>query len=229
MSAVSTFREELENAVNDRHCAKHPMSQKWAAGELSRHCLMGIAVEGYHWVSNVYPAFFLIAAKAPKDVVEMEIGNFQEETDPANPHPELFLRFAGAAGADVAAVRNGRGLPSTELWLQWELTVAKEQSWEAAVAAIHVGSEFQSTGLYQDKLSILVEKYGFTEHEIEHFTLHSGVDIEHSSRAFEALQRYCDTREKKERAIHFAGESARFRWFYFDGIYLHYEMNYRLV
>jgi len=29
-------------------------------------------------------------------------------------------------------------------------------------------------------------------------------------------------------AIHFARESAKMRWFYFDGIYLHYEMGYAL-
>ena len=32
----------------------------------------------------------------------------------------------------------------------------------------------------------------------------------------------------KEAAIYFARESARMRWFYFDGIYLHYEKGYEL-
>ena len=30
-------------------------------------------------------------------------------------------------------------------------------------------------------------------------------------------------------AIHYARECARMRWFYFDGIYLHYELGYGLV
>ena len=29
-------------------------------------------------------------------------------------------------------------------------------------------------------------------------------------------------------AIHYARESAKLRWFYFDGIYLHYELGYKL-
>jgi hypothetical protein len=30
MTAVSTFRRELEAAVLERHCAHYPMTQKWA-------------------------------------------------------------------------------------------------------------------------------------------------------------------------------------------------------
>ncbi len=45
MSGTANFRKALEDAVLERHCANHPMTEKWAAGELSRNCLMGIAVE----------------------------------------------------------------------------------------------------------------------------------------------------------------------------------------
>ena len=58
MTAVSTFRRELEAAVLERHCAHHPMTEKWAPGELGRDALMGWAVEHYHWISNVRPTFF---------------------------------------------------------------------------------------------------------------------------------------------------------------------------
>ncbi len=228
MSGVSAFRKDLIAAVEDRHCSKHPLSQKWSRAEISKRCLQGLATEGYHWVSNLYPAFFHIASKAPPDVINMEIENYAEEMDPVKPHPPLFLRFVEACGGSAEAVKRGRGLPTTESWLAWEMDVAKNEPWEAGVAALHVGSEFQSTGLYKDKIAILIEKYGFTEHDIEHFILHTGVDIEHSSRAFEALQKYCDTRERKDRAIHWASESARMRWFYFDGIYVHYELGYAM-
>ncbi len=66
------------------------------------------------------------------------------------------------------------------------------------------------------------------EEAIEHFWLHSEVDIEHGDRGFEALERHCTTRAQQEEAIHFARESARMRWFYFDGIFLHYEQGYDL-
>ena len=77
-------------------------------------------------------------------------------------------------------------------------------------------------------LPSLRENYKFDEKAIQHFWLHSEVDIEHSNRGFEVLDRHCTTPEMKEAAIHFARESARMRWFYFDGIFLHYEKGYSL-
>lgn len=54
-------------------------------------------------------------------------------------------------------------------------------------------------------------------------------DIEHGERGYQLLEKHCTTREMQEKAIHFARESARMRWFYFDGIFLHYEMGYSLA
>ena len=34
MAGKSAFRGELEDAVLERHCANHPMTEKWAKGEL---------------------------------------------------------------------------------------------------------------------------------------------------------------------------------------------------
>ena len=227
--AVSTaFRDELKAAVEARHCADHPMTDKWARGELSRNCLMGWAIEHYHWVSNIRPQTFYTLATAPPDVRESILENFREEHDPSRPHLPIVLRFAAANGADVEEVQRGRGLPTTESWVAWRIDVAKHEPWFASVAAGTIGSESQSVRLYSTVLPALREIYGFPEDAIEHFWLHSEADVEHSNRGFEALERHCTTREQQEIAIHFARESARRRWFYFDGIYLHYELGYKL-
>src|SRR5215210_2576894 len=229
MTAIGTFRQELKAAVLERHCAHHPMTQKWVRGELSRNALMGWGIEHYHWVSNISPVTFYRLAKAPPDVREMVLANYQEEHDPDRPHLPIVLRFAAANGADVEeVVQRGRGLPTTESWVAWRIDVAKHEPWIASVAAGTIGSESQSVRLYSTVLPALREIYGFPEDVIEHFWLHSEADVEHSNRGFESLERHCTTREQQEIAIHFARESARRRWFYFDGIYLHYELGYKL-
>ena len=79
----SAFRQSLEDAVNERHCADHPMWDELAAGDLGRNACMGWAVEHYHWLSNMLTeATFQICAKAPNDVIELELENFHEEEDP---------------------------------------------------------------------------------------------------------------------------------------------------
>jgi len=228
MTAVSTFRQELEAAVLERHCAHHPMTQKWARGELGRNALMGWGVEHYHWISNMPPVTFYKMARAPQDARQVILANYLEENDPNHPHLPIVLRFAEANGADVEAVKRGRGLPTTEAWVAFLTRVAKEESWIAGVAATTIGTESQSPLMYGSVLPALREKYRFDEHTIEHFWLHCEADEDHGGRGFEILERYCTTRELREMAVHYARESARMRWFYFDGIYLHYELGYSL-
>ena len=228
MTAVSTFRQELEAAVLERHCAHHPMTQKWARGELSRNALMGWGVEHYHWISNMPPVTFYKMATAPKEARDAILANYLEENDPDRPHLPIVLRFAEANGADVEAVKRGRGLPTTEAWVAFLTRTARDVGWLAGVAATNIGTESQSPLLYSTVLPALREKYQFDEHTIEHFWLHCEADVEHGGRAFEILERFCTTEEQRQMAIHYARESAKMRWFYFDGIYLHYELGYKL-
>jgi pyrroloquinoline-quinone synthase len=226
---TSSFTEQLQAAVMERHCANHPLTEKWVEGKLSRNAMMGWAIEHWHWVSKMPQAAFCICAKAPKDVIAAELENLHEETDEARPHLEIVLRFGKANGADIEAVKkNGRGLPTTEAWANWLVQVTKEQSWIAAVAALRIGTESQSPLLYGRMLPALRNIYRFKEVDIEHFWLHVDADTEHGGRAFDLLERHCTTPELREMAIHYARESAKMRWFYFDGIYLHYEMGYKL-
>ena len=228
MAVSTSFRQELRAAVDERHCADHPLTEKWARAELSRNALMGWGVEHYHWVSNITPVTFYGLAKAPREVRSLILANYLEEHDPNRPHLPIVLRFAEANGADVEAVKRGRGLPTTEAWVGWRLDVGKHEPFVAIIAAGTIGSESQSPRLYSKVLPALREVYQFPEDVIEHFWLHSEADVEHSERGFEILERCCTTRELQEIAIHYARESAKRRWFYFDGIYLHYELGYKL-
>ena len=45
MTTKSAFRQAMEAAVDERHCADHPMTEAWAKGEIGKNCLTGWAVE----------------------------------------------------------------------------------------------------------------------------------------------------------------------------------------
>ena len=229
MKSQGSLRQRLEAAVMERHCANHPLTEKWVGGQISRNAMMGWAIEHWHWVNKMPEAAFSICSKAPKDVIVMELENLREETDEARPHLDIVLRFAQANGADIEAVKEGRGLPTTEAWTNWLIRAAKEQPWIKGVAALRIGTESQSPLLYGRMLPALRNIYRFKEEDIEHFWLHVGADTEHGGRAFDLLERHCTTPELQEMAIHYARESAKMRWFYFDGIYLHYETGYKLA
>ena len=228
MTTTKTFRKELESAVLERHCANHPLTEKWARGELGRDAMMGWAVQHYHWISNLARGEAGQLSSAPTDVQESESQNYREENDPENPHLNIVLKFAEANGADLDEVRAGRGLPTTEAWVAWLNRITKEESFVAHIAAVRVGTESQSSMLYSKLLPALRDTYQFSEDAIKHFWLHAEADIEHGGRGFDFLKRHCTTRELQELAIHYARESAKMRWFYFDGIYMHYELGYPL-
>lgn len=228
MNETKNFRKALEDAVMERHCADHPMTEKWAKGELSRNCLMGIAIEHWHWIKNASRWNFPMCSRAPRDVIGLQLENYMEENDEEKPHLSIILRFAQVNGADVEAVKKERGLPTTRAWADWLINVGQELPWWCGIAAARVGTESQSPRLYSKILPALREVYKFEEEEIEHFWLHSEVDIEHGERGFEALLKHCTTREMQDMAVQYARESAYMRWFYFDGIFLHYEQSYDL-
>jgi len=69
--AARSFRKRLEEAVLERHCANHPMTEKWARGELSNRCLMGWAAEQWHWVNKMSTPTFYICKDAPGDVFDL--------------------------------------------------------------------------------------------------------------------------------------------------------------
>jgi pyrroloquinoline-quinone synthase len=83
--------------------------------------------------------------------------------------------------------------------------------------------------LYSKLLPASREIYRFDEKDIEHFWLHSVADVEHGGKGFDILDRYATTPELQQLAIRYARESARMRWLFFDGIYIHYEMGYKLA
>ena len=153
---TSSFRSALQAAVEERHQANHPLIDKWAAGEIKRETIAGAIREHWYWISNLLPtALFNICAKAPDDVVAMEMENYAEETDPANPHVELLLRFCEACGMSRAELAAGRGLPTTESWLDWELNLTAREPWIAGVAGVHIASEAQEPRLFSKVLPAL--------------------------------------------------------------------------
>ena len=94
MSSADAFIQELQDAVNERHQANHPLVDKIAAGEAKREAITGAITEHWHWISNLLPeAFYNICSRAPQDVIDMEVENLEEETDPENPHVDLIVRF----------------------------------------------------------------------------------------------------------------------------------------
>jgi len=227
MAKNSSFSDALQEVVGRE--PDHPFVEKWARGEISHEAIAGAAAQHWHWLDRIVPETFLnIARRAPEDVIEMELNNYREETDPANPHVGLIKRFAGACGLDSEALEAQEPLPTTEALVNWQTRVTNEQDWIAGIATIHIASESQVPILFNKILPALRETYKFSEHDLEYWWLHAEVDVEHGGHAFAMLERHCESREDQERAVHYARQASRMKWLFWDGINLHYDVGYKL-
>ena len=65
----------------------------------------------------------------------------------------------------------------------------------------------------------LIEKYGFTEDEVQFFTLHIVADEEHGERGYAIVEKYATSFEVQENCVRLVREAAMMRRLYLDGVY----------
>ena len=53
VASPDAFKQELQNAVDQRHQANHPLVARIAAGEAKRETVTGTITEIWYWISNL--------------------------------------------------------------------------------------------------------------------------------------------------------------------------------
>src|SRR5579884_3356121 len=101
---ATTFRDEMLEVVRRRHCERHPLTEAWARGELSREQLGRWAIEHYHYTRDLWFFCGRIMANCPvKAGRAMELDNLAEEENPEDEHNRQLLDFIAACGLDPEA------------------------------------------------------------------------------------------------------------------------------
>ena len=62
---ATTFATEMLQTVRRRHCERHPLTEAWVRGELSREQLGKWATEHYHYTKDLYFFCGRILANCP--------------------------------------------------------------------------------------------------------------------------------------------------------------------
>ena len=228
--AIATLRDELKAAVESRHCRNHPYYQLWREGKLPRAAIAGWVQEHYHYTKDIVWLSGINLVDIPyEDVREMYRQSLAEEMDPKEPHIEILLRFGAAMGLDPEAVKRSKPLPTTQAVLDWAWILTRQRSLVESIAGKQIGMESQPPTLYGDIVPALKTHYGCTDEQIAYFPVHVEADTEHGGRAYNIIEKYARSDEQRARAVLAAREGAEKRWFYIDGIYLHYVQGYKLT
>ncbi|MET4683339.1 TenA family transcriptional regulator [Brevundimonas faecalis] len=213
------FYAELEDARRPRGSGKHPFSQAWSSGGLTREQLGQWAVQHYYYISAIPQQFAALYARMPDPQGrEMLMENLAGEEPPHEPeksHPRLLLKFARACGLtdeDVTGAEiRGDILPGTRAMRAWIWELATLRPINEACAGIMVALEGQLPTLYPGYISAM-EKLGFTDDELEFFHVHVENDDEHAEVGLQLCHRFSDTPDRQKMAVQAVRGSAGLRY-----------------
>ncbi len=213
------FRLALESAVAGKHSQASPFSVAWSEGRLEREHFAFWVAQHLHYVGHFSEWLGAMFADCPyKDARDFLLQNMWEE-EMGTPHTELLIRFGEACGWTREKILGTPGLPTTDGLRYWCETLAKSHDFVGASAALIVGLESQTPGIYIRQLPPLREKYGFTEDETIFFDVHISSDVVHGERGYQIVEKYADTPAEQERCLQLVRQATEMRWMYMDGLY----------
>jgi pyrroloquinoline-quinone synthase len=134
----------------------------------------------------------------------------------------LLLRFANACGVSTEELQTAELraeiLPTTRAMRSWVWELVAFRTPAEAAAGIMVGLEGQLPTLYPMYVAML-NKMGFTNHELEFFHVHIEGDVEHNRIGLEICERYASTPALQDRALAAVRASGQLRWSFLSGMY----------
>lgn len=221
--APDEFREALEAALVGREAKNASFSLAWANGELSREHFSRWAENHYHYVGPFADYLANIYANTPDEhtgAKDFLLQNMYEEELSDIRHTDLLIRFAEACGTTRERVTDPKNMNAVTRGLQgWCYAVSMREHFAVATAALVVGLESQVPSIYRKQLPPLIEKYGFTEDEVEFFDLHITSDEVHGERGYQIVLEHATTPDLQQRCLDLVRAGAEMRFSYTKALY----------
>lgn len=124
-----------------------------------------------------------------------EYGEMSEGRD----HPSLCRNFGRALGMSVEELEAGPILDCTRRFIDYAFEVTRTKHYVESLAAIGIALEGVSARGAPMVGAALRQHYGMAEKEIEFFTAHCEMDIEHSQKTLDLVVKHATTPEARER------------------------------
>jgi pyrroloquinoline-quinone synthase len=223
MLSKDDFRTALEDAIKGREAKNASFSLAWANGELSREHFARWAENHYQYVGPFADYLAYIYANTPDhatDAKDFLLQNMYEEELSDVRHTDLLIRFAEACGTTRERVTDPHNMNAVTRGFQgWCYATAMREHFAVATAALVVGLESQVPTIYRKQYPPLLEKYGFTEEEVEFFDLHITSDEVHGERGYQIVLDYADTPDLQRRCLDIVRAGAEMRFSYTKALY----------
>ncbi|MBI4345348.1 MAG: CADD family putative folate metabolism protein [Elusimicrobia bacterium] len=199
---------KLDALIESKSLLKHPFYQAWTQGTLTREDLAEYAKQYYRQESRFSRFVSAVHANCPDQGARQSlVENLRHEEQGPENHPELWLRFAGAVGADRASVASAKAHAKTEACVETFDALSRNPDWLVGLAALYA-YEAQQPKVARAKIDGLVERYGLTSKDaLGFFQAHESADEWHSKTERDLLSEHADTPQRREKALAAAAEA----------------------
>jgi len=173
---------KIDNDIAEKHLLKHPFYLAWARGELSKEALRDYAQQYYHHVAAFPTYLSAVHANCDDQPTRKQIlSNLIDEEAGSPNHPELWIQFAKALGANEVDLEKTAKRSATQNLIDTFRSICREKSTADALAALYA-YESQIPAICESKIDGLKKYYGFNHPKgYEYFSVHIEADKEHSA------------------------------------------------
>jgi pyrroloquinoline quinone (PQQ) biosynthesis protein C len=132
-------------------------------------------------------------------------------------HAQLYAGYLAAAGGDPAFVKNGRVPAPAARFIETHREIVRKEPFLVGLGAVGPGHEWAIPTMFQAVIPGL-RRAGFTDAEINYFTLHVDQDEDHGAWLEEALYRYSGDETSRSLIRRGALASLEARRVFWDGV-----------
>jgi pyrroloquinoline-quinone synthase len=186
-----TTLESIDEQIAARNLLTHPFYQAWTRGELTAAALRDYAIQYYRHV-EAFPTYLSALHAHTADVPTRRhiLQNLMDEEAGSPNHPELWMQFAGAAGASETDVKSAEPWDETTSLVDVYRRLCREGSTAEGLAALY-SYESQIPAVAASKIDGLRRFYGIASPEaLAYFVVHEEADREHSATERRLLEQH---------------------------------------
>ncbi|MGD8408412.1 MAG: iron-containing redox enzyme family protein [Thiohalophilus sp.] len=152
---------------------------------------------------------------ALSEILYDEYGN----GDPQRSHMAVYRKFMRALDISDEEIQNPPVIPELEMYIHTMMRLSQGQDWLAAVAAVGIASEWPIPAYYEKLLRGLKTIPGIQDDDLELFSSHIVLDIEHSQMMEDALMRYADNEHHRQQILRGVQLNLDARQVFLNGLY----------
>jgi pyrroloquinoline-quinone synthase len=211
--------DRIDALIKDRHLLTHPFYTRWREGTLPVEAIQEYTRQYYAFESAFPRLLSAIHTRTEDPVVRQSLldNRWDEEHGEVN-HAELWLRFAEGMGVDRDQVKDADPNEGTKALMATYWGLATDGVPASGIAAMYA-YEAQVPEVATEKINGLRDRYGIEDQRtLAFFTVHSTLDLEHSSHERESIRRTTATDEDADAAVAATKKALDAWWGFLDAV-----------